>query len=276
MLFMIIGVAVLGEPFPQAKSLIKNPFANGMLEGYQTFDALGSVVVGAVVIISLRMGNFIDYDNKKKVIMRGGIMAGIALMLIYAGLIYVGSLYAGNPAISSRTDLLSFISYETLGSGGRILLSALIGVACFTTAVGIVTGTSDFVQGLCKGSRAAYYATAVMGCLLGVLIGQFNTDLIIAVAVPALFFIYPVTIVLIVLNVMPQRLLSHWVFKAVVVVTILFSIPDFMQSLNFDQLNGLKRSLPFGKMGLGWLLPAVVTFILVNIILYFTPPKEKK
>ena len=274
MLFMIIGIAALGEPAPHEASLLTTPFAHGMLEGYQTFDALGSIVVGAVVIISLKMGHFIDYENKKRVVMRGGIMAGIALIAIYAGLIYVGSLYAGDAGISSRTELLSYISYQTLGSGGRILLAALIGVACFTTAVGIVTGTSDFVQGLFDGARPAYFATAVASCLLGVAIGQFNTDLIIAVAVPALFFVYPVTIALIILNILPKKLITHWVFKSVVIVTILFSIPDFMHSLNFDQLKGIRQALPLGTYGLGWLVPAAVTFLVVNLILYLLPKKD--
>lgn len=275
MLFMIIGVAALGEPAPHEQNLLKNPFAHAVLEGYQTFDALASIVVGAVVIISLKMGNFIDYKNKRRVIMRGGIIAGIALLLIYAGLIYVGSLYAGTAGIGSRTELLSFISYETLGSGGRILLSALIGVACFTTAVGIVVGTSDFVQGLCMGSRAAYYATAVTGCMLGVAIGQFNADLIIAIAVPTLFFIYPVIITLIVLNVMPRQLITHWVFKMVVLVVILFSIPDFLHSINMDQLDAFRQSLFLGARGLGWVLPAMITFIVVNLILFFFGPKTE-
>ncbi len=276
MLVMIIGVAALGEPAPHDPSILKHAFAQGVLEGYQTFDALGAVVVGAVVIISLRLGNLTEYSEKRKTIMRGGFLAGTALLLIYAGLIYVGSLYGGSTPISSRTELLSYISYQTLGSGGRILLSALIGVACFTTAVGIVTGTSDFVQGLCKGSRAAYYATAVVGCMLGVLIGQFNTDLIIAIAVPALFFIYPVTIALIVLNVLPQRLISHWVFKSVVLVSIIFSIPDFLHSLGYDELNGIRQMLPFGPWGLGWLIPASITFVIVNLILYFYDEKGQK
>lgn len=54
---------------------------------------------------------------------------------------------------------------------------------------------------------------------------------IIAVALPALMFIYPVTIVLILLNVIPERFASARVFKAVVLTTIVFGIPDFLGSV---------------------------------------------
>lgn len=34
------------------------PFVSGLLEGYQTFDAIGGVVVGAVVIVSLKLQGY--------------------------------------------------------------------------------------------------------------------------------------------------------------------------------------------------------------------------
>ena len=63
------------------------------------------------------------------------------------------------------------------------------------------------------------------------MVGQFNVGHIIAVAVPALMFIYPITIVLILLNVIPEQWSSSKVFKRVVSVTVLFSIPDFLGSV---------------------------------------------
>jgi LIVCS family branched-chain amino acid:cation transporter len=268
-LFMIIGIGIFSGDEPNITHSLKKPISEGFLEGYQTFDAIAAMVVGAVVVISLNLNQKGDYHHKRKVIIRGGLLAGLGLILIYAGLIYVGALYTSAQPTDSRTELLSFISYDTLGSGGRILLGTAVGVACFTTAVGIVTGTADFVQGLFKGSKAAYYISLFSGCLLGVLIGQFNTDFIIAIAVPALFFVYPLTIILILLNVMPRRFLSHWVFKTVVFVTLLFSLPDFLHSLNRESLEVMRNQIPLGKWGLGWAIPAAATFILVNILLYF-------
>lgn len=276
-LVMIIGVAAVGGSPARSIEPLKSTFTGGVLEGYQTFDAIGAVVVGAVVIISLNLKNYTNYAHKRKMIAQGGILAGLALFCIYAGLIYAGAIYSAEPTLNTRTELLSFISYDTLGSGGRIMLSVLIGLACFTTAVGIVTGTADFVRGLFKGSHKAYVITAILGCLLGVAVGQFKVDFIIAIAVPALYFIYPVTIILIILNVLPQRITSHWVFKIVVITTIIFSIPDFLVSLGLDQLETIKNLMPLGTYGMGWTLPALLALLLANIaIKYGILPTENQ
>lgn len=148
-LFMIIGIGIFSGDEPNITHSLKTDIRR-FLEGYQTFDAIAAMVVGAVVVISLNLNQKGDYHHKRKVIIRGGLLAGLGLILIYAGLIYVGALYTSAQPTDSRTELLSFISYDTLGSGGRILLGTAVGVACFTTAVGIVTGTADFVQGLLK------------------------------------------------------------------------------------------------------------------------------
>ena len=79
-------------------------------------------------------------------------------------------------------------------------------MACFTTAVGIVTGTSDYVTGIFKNSQKAYVITAFISCVLGVVIGHFEVSFIIKAAIPALMFIYPITIVLILLNVVSSKL----------------------------------------------------------------------
>jgi LIVCS family branched-chain amino acid:cation transporter len=150
---------------------------------------------------------------------------------------------------------------------GTKVLAVLVSLACFTTAVGIVTGTADFVKGILGNSQAAYTITAILGAILGVVMGQLDVNSIIIVAVPALMFIYPITIVLILLNAMPRRWTAPVVFRAVVIATILFSAPDFWASVGFgDQMKVLQEMIPLGTVSLGWLLPAVVTYIVVSAI----------
>ena len=80
-------------------------------------------------------------------------------------------------------------------------------------------------------------------------------------------FIYPITIVLIVLNVLPEKYATSLVFRLVIAVTFLFSIPDFLKFIiDPKQLQSLVELIPLSKYSLGWVLPALVTFILVNLI----------
>ena len=221
--------------------------------------------MGGVIVISLGLkgGNF---SENKLIITKAGILAGLGLLSIYGGLIAIGAMNSGTLAIENRTQLLNELSLSALGSIGTIFLAVLVSLACFTTAVGIITGTADFVNGIVGNSQLAYRITAIVGCLLGIAMGQLDVHSIIVVAVPALMFIYPITIVLIFLNALPDKWANKLVFRSTVVTTILFSLPDFLASIGFENaVKGVQEIIPLGTVSLGWLLPTVVVWILVNV-----------
>ena len=264
----IIGVGIFVENPQMNPTIFETPVVSGLLEGYQTYDALAGLLSGGFVIISLNLSNNYTFEDKKNIIARSGFIAMMGLFLIYAGLIYIGANFNTVFATDiSRTDLLSGLALKTLGNTGSIFLSVLVSLACFTTAVAIVVGTADFFKGLFKESKIAYVIAAVISCLIGIFMGQMDVSDIIDVALPALMFIYPLSIVLIVLNVLPEKYASQNVFKGVVLVTFLFSIPDFLSFLiPLDALEGIKAILPLSEYSLGWVLPALATFIIINII----------
>ncbi|WP_432412605.1 branched-chain amino acid transport system II carrier protein [Rasiella sp. SM2506] len=270
LLLCIIGIGLFGDAEAMKASIFDNGLSAGILEGYQTFDAIGGVVVGGVIVISLALQGKYNYEEKKKMIAKSGLLAGIGLFAIYGGLIALGAYYSATLQVENRTELLQLLSTSTLGKIGTAFLGILVALACFTTAVGIITGTSDFVKGLCKNSQTAYIITAVLGCVLGVAIGQFDVHYIIDIALPALMFIYPITIVLIILNTLPERFASTTVFRAVALVTFLFSIPDFLGFfIAEDSVNALKEYIPLSKYSMGWVLPALFVFVLVNLFELF-------
>lgn len=265
-LMLIISIGIFGDYETMRPSIFDSTLTSGILEGYQTFDAIGGVVVGGVVVISLGFKSDSAQD-KKHILTRAGILAGLGLFLIYGGLIYLGALQSSIVEETDRTALLKFLSIQTLGGIGSTILAILVSLACFTTAVGIVTGTADFVKGLCNNSSLSYTITAIIGAILGVVMGQLDVEAIIKVAVPALMFIYPITIVLILLNALPAIYTRVIVFRAVVIATILFSAPDFWASVGFaDAVRPIQEYIPFGTVSLGWLLPALLTFIVMNSI----------
>ncbi|MGB3152451.1 MAG: branched-chain amino acid transport system II carrier protein [Maribacter sp.] len=274
-LLLLIGITIFSFEFDFPTTEFPSPFTNGILEGYQTFDAIGAVVVGGVIIVSINIKHKEgSYEDKKALIRKAGWLAGLGLFLIYAGLILSGALVHGSFDLEiSRTALLSGMAKMTLGNTGNLFLSILVSLACFTTAVGIVTGSADFVKSRFKDSQRVYLVTAIVGCILGVLMGQFNVGYIIAVALPALMFIYPITIVLILLNVLPEKFAAPKVFRAVVFTTILFSIPDFLRSVGSPTSTALSTGLapiiewiPLQQYSLGWVLPALAVFLVMNLI----------
>lgn len=266
-LLIIIGIAIFSSPGTVNPSTFTTPFVDGVLEGYQTFDAIGGVVVGAVIIISLNYSSHTTFDAKRNLIRKAGFIAGSGLLLIYGGLILSGSLFSSTFAENAtRIEVLSGLSTQTLGNLGTTFLSVLVALACFTTAVGIVTGTADYIKGICKDSKTAYIATAAIASVIGIIVGSYDVGFIITIAVPALMFLYPITIVLILLNIVPDKYASKLVFRGVVIVTFIFSIPDFLGFvIPRENLTGIQSFIPFAKFSLGWVLPAFLVFVGLNL-----------
>ncbi|MCB0461229.1 MAG: branched-chain amino acid transport system II carrier protein [Flavobacteriaceae bacterium] len=268
-LLAIIVIGLFTAPETMNPSVLKSPpLVAGLLEGYQTYDALGGILIGGVVIISLNLEGGVSFKDKKAIIAKSGLVAASGLFIIYAGMIAVGALHNTEfEASISRPGLLSGLSLKTLGNIGNLFLSVLISLACFTTAVSVIVGTADFFKGLFKESQTAYTVTAIISCLIGILIGQMDVKYIIDVALPVLMFIYPLTVVLIFLNIFPEKYASKLVFKTVVLTTFVFSIPDFLGFLiEADWLTRIKELIPFANQNLGWVLPAVATFFIANLL----------
>lgn len=267
---MVLTIVVLGIATPpeiMKLSTFETPIVDGLLEGYQTYDAIAGIVMGSVIIISLNKHGSTTYEEKKSIIAKSGFIAMFGLFIIYAGLIAVGAFFNNEfSADITRTDLLLGLSKSTLGSLGATFVSILVALACFTTAVAIVVSLADFFKALYSDSEKAYLYVAILCCIAGVIMGSFNVGFIINAAIPALLFIYPISIVLIFLNVLPDRIATPLVFRAVVIVTIVFSLPDVIGFVSpMESLNKLISYIPFAEHSLGWVLPAIITFIGVGI-----------
>lgn len=270
-LLAIIGIAVFMPVDTMQASQLKMPLVDGILEGYQTFDALAAMVVGAVLIISINLNSSQSFAVKRQLIFKSGLVAGFGLFVIYTGLILIGSMHNSEfPLDVTRPELLLGLGNKTLGSAGASLLSILIALACFTTAVGIITGTADYFKGLFNNSQRVYTITAIIGSVLGIVMGQFDVGFIIKIAIPALMFIYPITIILILLNTIPDQWASSLIFRGVVITAFIFSIPDFLKILMpSENLNTVIDLIPLGQLNLGWLLPSLLMFVILNVFKHF-------
>ncbi|WP_142784278.1 branched-chain amino acid transport system II carrier protein [Changchengzhania lutea] len=267
-LLIIIAIGIAFPAVEMHASTFELPVVSGLLEGYQTYDAIAGLLMGGVVLVSINNSKkTMSFKEKKVMIFKSGLIAMTGLFIIYAGLIAVGALHNSefNEGIS-RADLLSGLASKTLGSTGSVFLSILVSLACFTTAVAIIVSVADFFKAYFKQYEKAYLVTAIICCMVGIGVGQMDVKYIIDIALPALMFIYPICIVLIVLNVIPEKWASSFVFRAVVLVAFIFSIPDFLGFLiSAKELAGINKFIPLAKENLGWVLPAICTFVLVNL-----------
>ena len=114
-LLAIILFSIISHPATMTSNIYDIPFVSGVLEGYQTFDAIGGVLIGAVIVISLGNRGVKSYEDKKNIITQAALIAGLGLILIYGGLIFSGArLSALLPVNGTRTEVLTSLSSQTL------------------------------------------------------------------------------------------------------------------------------------------------------------------
>lgn len=262
LLLAVILSGIFSEYQPLAIPLDQQPVLTGFFEGYQTFDAIAALVVGGVIIISVKLKGYSSPVQIRRIISASAFLAGVSLLLVYSGLIYNGAIVNSEfPETITRTQLLTGISYLNLGTLAQLGLAVLVTLACFTTAVGIITGTADFMAERIP-KKFIYEITVLLACLLGVVMGALSVNKIIEIALPVLLLIYPLTIVLILLNVLPENFRSTLIMRATVIAVILFSLPEALKFIfPLKIFEGIQQWIPFSKYDLGWVLPAILAFL---------------
>ncbi|WP_032122591.1 branched-chain amino acid transport system II carrier protein [Clostridium amazonitimonense] len=249
-------------------------FSTGFKEGYQTMDALSSIVFASITFKAV-----LDKGYKGKEVMtmtlKSGALAIIGLALVYSGLMHLGAQTSSMfQSDISKTYLLLEISRRTLGSLGSILIGLAIGVACFTTSVGLISSGSSFFESLSKG-KLPYKLNAIVISISGIIIGSSGVESIVKLAGPILDILYPIAITLIMLTFLKDRIKDNFIFKVTVYTTLIFSVISTMSStkslsmLNIGIVNFIKY-IPLYSSGFAWLIPTVIMFILSYLYVGFS------
>ena len=257
----------MGNPATQTvTAAYKNAsFMNGFLQGYNTMDALAALAFGVTVVTAVRGLGLKNDDDVAKSTAKAGVMATSWIGLIYAALILLGSMSLAHFKLSPEggTAFNQVVTYY-FGAAGHAVLATLLTLTCLTTAVGLVAAfAQDFYRHFPKVSYRVWLA---LTSFLSFLTANFGLEQIIAWSVPMLMFLYPFSMVLILLSVFGKAfhhdpLVYRFVvgFTAVPAVLDMFAaFPAFVsQSALGLALHSFQlHFLPFAGMGLGWLVPA--------------------
>ena len=262
---LIIGLALVDSSITSTNHTFETVFS-GILEGYQTFDAIGAIVVGGVLIISLQKVQQLPYSLVQPLLSKAGLLAGLLLFIMYLGLIYTGSQIGPSlPSDSTRTQVLLYLNTYFLGSTGAKVLAICMTLACFSTAIGIVTGTADFVCGLFPRHKEMMYRSTVgVGCLLGIGIGQIDVHSILDLAIPMLAALYPLTITLIFLALLPNQIRTPLLYRSSCIIVLLFSSLHVFEALGYSLSSYITDSLPLSEYQMSWVLPTTLVLILLS------------
>lgn len=259
-LLSIIGLIIVrGILYPIGNTIdtgIANSFSRGFQEGYQTMDALASIIFGGIILYSLDEKGYNNINEKMNITIKAGIIAGIGLAFVYGGLLYLGATSSGiYPGNIERTTLIINISENILGELGKVLLSLVVSVACLTTSIGLTATVGNYFEKLSKG-RLSYRLLVVITVFFSGIMSINGVDRIVIFAGPLLSLVYPSVIVLILMTLFDSYINNKNTYKGAIYTTFIFSLLDIVLGL---------EGLPFSNIGFPWLIPAIVGGIIGQI-----------
>ncbi|XXM70909.1 branched-chain amino acid transport system II carrier protein [Lysinibacillus sphaericus] len=268
-----------GMEAPQ-EAYTNGSFITGFLEGYNTMDALASLVFGIIVINAIRAMGVTSNTDILRATVKAGSIAILLLAVIYVGIAYLGAtstqVYG---TFETGGPILSNAASHYFGTLGSVMLAIAIILACLTTAIGLTVANAEYFHTLFP--KISYQKLVVFFATITFVIANFGLSNIISYSIPVLMFLYPLAIVLIILTFL-SPLFNHAtiVYSSTIAVTFLISIFDglksFCDSVGIEYFSWMQpivvfyeQTLPLYNQGLGWLLPAIAVIIVTGFISHF-------
>ncbi|KAB7704092.1 branched-chain amino acid transport system II carrier protein [Bacillus aerolatus] len=280
-LLFVLLITVIVKPMGSIEApqevYTSGAFVKGFLEGYNTMDALASLVFGIIVINAIRAMGVTSKREVLSATVRAGTVAIALLAIIYVGIAYLGATSTERFGIFETGGLVlnSAASYY-FGSFGTIMLSVIITLACLTTSIGLITACGEYFHTLLP--KVSYKKFVVFFSVFSFVIANFGLSNIIMYSIPVLMFLYPLAITLMLLTFLsPLFNHSRVVYVAATVVALMISTIDglktFCDSFGIAYFNWMElivsfyeQILPLYSQGLGWLLPVLVVILITGTI----------
>jgi LIVCS family branched-chain amino acid:cation transporter len=254
----IIIKGILTPLGPLVDQQLDQPFGGGFREGYQTMDAMASVVFAEIVIGALVFKGYRTAADQVKLTSFAGLIAAIGLGLVYGGLMYVGATAVTRfPADIERTQLVVGISQALLGETGKLALGVAVALACLTTSVGLTATVADYFSKLSNG-RVGYKVICIATVVFSGIFATVGVTTIVTLAVPLLVTVYPVVIVLILLTMLGVT--RRAVYAGGVIGAFATSVFEALSAagMPITAANDLIARIPLASMGFPWIIPAAL------------------
>lgn len=237
-----------------------NIFAFGLQQGYQTMDALATVLFGVMLVNTMKEKGYSSGKSLFRMSAVASIVACLGLALVYGGLTYLGATANSViPANAERTTRLVLLAEQLWGPIGGVILGFSVALACLTTAIGLVVPFADYFSKLLK---VPSKVLAVVAVVVSFLISLKGVEDIIKFAGPVLEILYPIMVVLIFMTFFRNIVPNFWFKRGAVIGTVVVSVALTIFSVVGNSLptwfGSLIKSLPLYNLGFAWLVPAVV------------------
>ena len=272
-------ITPLGTPQAPTKNYATPVTAvmQGILDGYNTLDAIASFIFATLVISFVKEGGVTHPKAIMKQVLLSGSIAVALLAFIYIFIAKIGAdfvtplgiLETGAPVLAGSAKIL-------FGNLGAAILAVIVLLACLSTSVGLVTCCAAYFMRLL--GHFSYKTYAVIFCVISYLVGLFGLKTIIVSTIPVLMFIYPLLVALICLIFLDKFFGGR---QCVYAWTIAFTF--VMATINLLETAGvnlgsfetmLQTYVPLHTFGMGWIPFAAAGFV-IGLIWKAAVPEKK-
>ncbi|WP_297136257.1 branched-chain amino acid transport system II carrier protein [Terrisporobacter sp.] len=245
----------------------KNLFAEGISQGYLTMDALGAAALATVAIASITERGYVKTSDQVKMTIKSGLVAGVALTLVYGGLTYLGSTLSTSYGVNTpQASLMVVIIDELLGYPGKLVLGLIVSLACLTTSIGLTSAAAKYFSGI-SNNKIKYETIVISVCVFSCVVSNFGVSTIIKFSAPVLEIVYPVLIAIVVMNLLGNYIKYDGAFKGAAYFTLSVSLLSVGSNiLKITQISDILGKLPFAAYGFSWIVPAIVGAVLGGLI----------
>ena len=252
-------------------------FFTGVLEGYNTMDALAGLAFGIIVVQVVRGLGVEESGDVAKNTVKAGVFSSILMAVIYLLVTVVGAQSRAVIGISENGGIaLAQIAEHYFGKAGALILAVTVTLACLKTAVGLITSCGETFEKIFP-KAFSYRVWAIGFTAVSLLIANLGLNVIIAYSLPVLMFLYPLAITLILLTLFGVCFQNDpIVYRCVTGFTAIAAVADFIRALPDAAkaflhagwiVEEADRILPFSKIGFGWIAPAAIGLV-VGLILW--------
>lgn len=255
----LVAMIILGfiHPIGEISHTAKfDTIREGVMAGYQTMDVMAAMVFIIIIISAARSKGYTETKSTMGIVIKSSVFAAALLFIVYGGLAFLGATTsAGGFEAYNQTGLVVAITQSLVGGYGVLVLAIIVFFACLTTAIGLVSSCATYFEDLTKG-KISYKNVVLIVVAFSYVVSNFGISTIISIAAPLLSLLYPVVLVMIVLNFFSKRIRNNNIYLFAAAFALLASAAEVLTGFGLP-LDFIHK-LPFGAFQCGWILPAIV------------------
>jgi len=252
-----------------------NALSDGMLNAYNTMNAIAALLFGGWVLHELNIRNIKTKEDQNTNLNVIGFSTAVFLGITSTALVYLGASSGSSFPDASIGVLSTKIAQGLLGQIGLFSFAVIMAFSCLTTAAAIISMAGDMFSEMTNG-KINYRVTVALSTIIGFTLGLVGLSRIVKYTVPWLVLLYP-SIIIIILSALYYKF--DKIRKSVtvgVIVALFFGLGDMLSfyGLTSNFITKISSQLPLGGQGLGWFLPTIIIMGIAQLI--FKPKIEEE